>query len=365
MDSAAEHQAIANAMLEIGLRRLVGDKPAFVNLSPEMLHSICVQLLPADRVVLELLEDTEYGPETAKRVAELRKMGYRLAYDDFTFQPHQLPFVPHVDIVKIDVLDTPWSTVKREAQKIRVGHANITLLAEKVEDRTMFDQCLTVGFDLFQGYYFAKPQTFGSKGLDSRKLAILKLLSKLNKPDVSAHELEAVIALDPGLAARLLKLVNCASFGVSRKVDSIFLAIRMLGLERLQAFATVLAAASATNCDTRAVGDLGLIRARMCERVAKELGHQDLHKHFTVGLLSVLDALMDLPMSQIVPELSLSDDVTAALMAEGEGELIEALRLVTAYESGEWSDLPGDLPLDSLSEVYSAAVESTSALAAI
>lgn len=364
LDAAAEHQSIANAMLEIGLARLVGDKPAFFNLSADMVHSNCVQLLPSDRVVLELLEDTEYDAETAKRVAQLRQMGYRVAYDDFTFQPHQLPFTPHVDILKIDVLDTPWAKVKLEVAKIRAAGGKITLLAEKVEDRAMFDQCLAAGFDLFQGYYFSKPQTIGSKGLDSRKTAILKLLSTLNKPDVSASELEAAIALDPGLAARLLKLVNCASFGMSRKVDSIWLAIRMLGIERLQAFATVLAAASATGSDTRALGDLGLIRARMCEKVARELGHQDLHKHFTVGLLSVLDALMDLPMSQIVPELSLSDDVTAALMAEGDGELLESLRLVTSYETGGWTNLPNSLSLDCLTDVYADAVESTTALAA-
>ncbi len=364
LDSEAEHQSIANAMLEIGLKRLVGDKPAFFNLSADMVHSICVQLLPCDRVVLELLENTEYDTATAKRVTELRQMGYRLAYDDFTFQPHQLPFTPHVDILKIDVLDTPWATIKCEVDRIKKNGDKVTLLAEKVEDRQMFEQCLALGFELFQGYYFSKPQTLGSKGIDTRKSAILKLLGKLNKPDVSPHELEAAIALDPGLAARLLKLVNCASFGMSRKVDSIWIAIQMLGIQRLQAFATVLAASAATGSDTRALGDLGLIRARMCERVARELGHQDLHKHFTVGLLSVLDALMDLPMSQIVPELSLTDDVTAALMLEGDGELLESFRLVTKYESGEWADLPRELAPECLSEVYSQAVEGTSALAA-
>lgn len=364
LDAAAEHQAIVNAMIEIGLARLVGEKPAFFNLSPEMLHSVCVQLLPSERVVLELLENTEYDPRTARRIAQLRRLGYQVAYDDFTFQPHQLPFLQHVDLVKIDIVDTPWPIVQLGVEKMKASGAKMLLLAEKVEDRAMYERCLAVGFDLFQGYYFSKPQTVGTKGLSSRKTAVLKLLSKLNKPDVTADELEAAIALDPGLAARLLKLVNCASLGMSKKIDSIWVAIRMLGIERLQAFATVLAAASATGSDTRALGDLGLIRARMCERVARQMGHSDLHKHFTVGLLSVLDALMDIPMSQIVPELSLSDDVSAALMSEGDGELMESLRLVTAYERGGFPSLPGDdVPSELLTEVYTEAVEGTAALA--
>lgn len=362
LDLDAERQSILNAMVEIGLARLVGEKPAFFNLSPEMLVSVCTNLLPPGRVVLELLENTVLDEATGKRIAELKRMGYTIAYDDFTFQPHQLEFVGRVDIIKVDVMDTPWQLIERAMPKLKASGACI--LAEKVEDREVHDRCMKAGFDLFQGYYFSRPETLASKGVDTRKRAVLNLLSALNQPDATTDQLESAIALDPTLAARLLRLVNSAGFGVSRKVGSIRVAIQMLGIERLQAFATILAASGATGKDIRALGDLGLIRARMCERVARQLGYSDVHKHFTIGLLSVLDALLDMPMSGIVSELALSDDVAAALLdPTGTGEGCVALGLVTAYERGGWACLSDHrLNQGELSAAYSDAVAVTAAL---
>lgn len=358
MDATDEHRSILNAMVEIGLGRLVGDKPAFFNLSPEMLTSVCTSLLPPERVVLELLENTVLDEATAQRMAELKREGYQLAYDDFTFQPHQLAFVGRVDLIKVDVMDTPWNLVERAVPRLKA--AGTRLLAEKVEDRETHERCLKLGFDLFQGYYFSRPETLAAKGVDARKQAVLRLLNALNQPDATAAQLEAAIAGDAALAARLLKLVNSAGFGAARKIDSIRVAIQMLGIQRLQAFATVLAASGATGADNRTLGDLGLIRARMCERVSRQLGHGDPHKHFTIGLLSVLDALMNLPMSAIVAELALADDVAAALLDPSRSE---ELRVVTAYERGGWSAL-GHYALDSddLNQTYAQAVADTAAL---
>lgn len=362
LDTEAQHRSIVNALVEVGLARLAGDKPAFFNVSPEMLQSPCIDLFPPERVVIELLENTVLDEATERRMAELKAMGYRLAYDDFTFQPHQLPFISRVEIVKIDVVDTPWSLVQLGVTKMRA--AGVTLLAEKIEDRAMYEKCRAAGFDLFQGYYFSKPQTLTTKGIDHHASVVLKLLSKLNRPNVSAVELEEAIALDPTLAAKMLKMVNCAGFGTTRKIESLFTAIQLLGLQKLQAFATVLAAASVSASDGPVLSDLGLVRARMCERIATELGFENPHKHFTVGLLSVLDAMMDLPMAQIVAELSLSDDVAAALTrSDRAGDLGLVLRFAEAYERGSWSGIDDRLCGESLHQTYFQAVEGTYAIA--
>ena len=355
MDAADEHRSILNAMVEVGLGRLAGDKPAFFNLSPEMLMGVCTSLLPPDRVVLELLENTVLDAPVARRMNDLRREGYRLAYDDFTFQPHQIAFVGRVDLIKIDVMDTPWGLIEHAMPQLR--KTGTRLLAEKVEDREVHKRCLRAGFDLFQGYYFSRPETLVAQGIDARRRAVLNLLSALNRPNASAVQIETALGGDPALAARLLKLVNRAGFGVARKVDSIRVAIGLLGIPRLQAFATVLAAANATGGDNRTLSDLGLVRARLCERVAVQLGREDPNKAFTIGLLSVLDALMNLPMATIVEELALSDDVAVALL-QPEG-CIE-LRVATAYERGGWSDLRG-LRLDEndLNRTYAEAVAAT------
>jgi EAL and modified HD-GYP domain-containing signal transduction protein len=361
LTSEAEHRSLVNALIEVGLTRLAGDKLAFFNVSPELLQSVCIGLLPPDRVVVELLENTVLDAATQVRMNQLRQMGYRLAYDDFTFQPHQLPFIPKVQLIKVDVMDTPWSLIEMGLPRMKAS--GVTLLAEKVEDRTMYNKCCALGFDLFQGYYFSKPQTIVAKGINHRTRTILDLLGKLNRPDVSATELENAIAHDPTLAAKLLKMVNCAGFGATHKIGSIFTAIQMLGLQKLQAFATVLAAASVASAEGHALSDLGLVRARMCERIARELGMEHPHKHFTVGLLSVLDAMMDLPMPQIVAELALSADVSAALTrSKSAGDLGRVLQLAIAYERGAWKGMEGRLNARGLGQTYSDAVESTCAV---
>ncbi len=358
LDEADEHRSLLNSMVEVGLARLVGEKPAFFNLSPKMLGSVCTNLLPPGRVVLELLEDTVMDEATSRRIDELKGEGYTLAYDDFTFQPHQIPFVGRVGLIKVDVMDTPWCMIQKGLPALR--RAGVRLLAEKVEDRETYERCLGAGFELFQGYYFARPETLAAKGVETRQRALLKLLSTLNRPNATAAQLETAVAQDAALAARLLKLVNSAGFGVSRRVESIRVAIQMLGTARLQAFATVLAASGATGTDDRALSDLGLVRARLCERIATQLGHGDAHKHFTIGLLSVLDALMRLPMAQIVGELSLTEDVSAALL---DPNLCDELRIVTALERGDWSVLAGyALDEGDLSRSYAAAVADTAAL---
>ncbi|RYG21249.1 HDOD domain-containing protein [bacterium] len=362
LSAEAEHRSIVNAVVEVGLSRLAGSKLAFFNVSPQMLHSVCIELLPPDRVVLELLENTVLDAATERRMAQLKSKGYRLAYDDFTFQPHQLPFMSKVGLVKIDVMDTPWQHVQAGVARMKAN--GVVLLAEKVEDRAMYDRCVLAGFDLFQGYFFSKPQTVTAKGIDPQTAVVLKLLNKLNRPDVSAAELEEAIAHDPTLAAKLLKMVNSAGFGTTQKIGSVFTAIQMLGIQKLQAFATVLAASSVATPGSQACGDLGLVRARMCERMARDLNLEKPHKHFTVGLLSVLDAMMDLPMRQIVAELSLSDDVTEALIdPRSPGNLGRVLRLAKAFERGAWSGFGGGLNLNSLNQTYSDAVEGTFAMA--
>lgn len=363
LDSAGENQALLNALVEIGLERLVGEKLAFFNLSRRMLESAGTSLLPAKKVVIEILEDTVLEPTVKSKIDQLRGAGYPVAYDDFTFQPHQMPFAACVDLIKVDVMGLPWKEIAKGVPFLK--SRGIVLLAEKVETREMYEQCKAIGFDLFQGYFFSKPETLSSTGADTTQKAVLSLLNELNQPQVTATKLEAAIALDPVLAARLLRLVNCASFGASQRIDSIRIAIQLLGIARLQAFATVLAATRTTTGTSRALGDLGLIRARLCEKIACSFGDPEPHKYFTIGLLSVLDALMGLPMTEIVSQLSLSAEVSQALLSNtGPGAMV--LHMAKAFEAGKWKTLAkAKLDRGALQETYLSAVADAAALSSV
>lgn len=352
LDERTSAQALVNALAEIGLERLAGSHPAYFNVSPGLLHDPALRLLPAHRVVLEILEDTPATPENIDAIGRLRSAGYSVALDDFTFAPNQMEFIPHVDLIKVDVLATPWSRVIAGIPNLKTRVPR--LLAEKVEDRPMFRKCREAGFHYFQGYFFAKPETMESRALPPSRVALLRVLSEVHKPNARAEDVERAVACDAGLALRLLRLVNSAAMALPRRIDSIRTAVSLLGARRIQALA-VLLAASARSDSPPSLGSIALNRARACEAVARKMGCDDLAVHFTVGLLSVLDAMLDVPMSIVVEHLPLTDEVSAALLdPHGTSPAALALHAVLRHEEGDWENLVGSgVDVQMLTEIYS------------
>lgn len=358
--------ALTTAVVELGLEYLVGSRRAFVNIPQELVVGDYLQLLPPDRVVIELLETVAPTPEVVGAVKKLKDQGYTIALDDFVFEDDLDPLIDLADIIKVDVIAVDPAAFKPQIFKLR--KRGITLLAEKVETHPMFRVCRSMGFELFQGYFFAQPELMRGKGAPSG-LAVMELLSKLQDPEVRFAELEELINRDVSLNYRLLKLVHSAYVGVGGAVDSVGQALAFLGTRRTLALVSLLAM-SGMNDKPDELLITAMVRARLCELMATAAGLGPPEKYFTVGLMSVIDALLDTKMEELLPELPLSEEINAALLRlEPTMPMVQMLECVFAIERGEWANaIFRDVPAATLANSYVAAVrwavETNQALAA-
>jgi c-di-GMP phosphodiesterase len=328
----ATAQVLVNTFLELGLDTLVGAKRAFVNLTRDFLLQDYSLVFPTDRVVLEVLEDIAVDDDVLAALRNLSAQGYTIALDDFFYQEHLRPLVELADIIKIDVLASGRTTVAEQVELLR--QYDVPLLAEKVETQEDFTYYKTLGFEYFQGYFFCRPDVVKGQRSPTNRLVILELLAKLQRPGTTFRELEALISRDVSLSYKVLRAANAAIYTQARKVESIHQALRLVGLTAMTNIVSLFLLA---NIDDKPHELLvtAMVRAKMCEQLARLMQQGNSATFFIVGLLSVLDAFMDRPMPDILPALPLADEIVAALLAH-EGMLGATLHCVLAYEQGDW-----------------------------
>ena len=339
-DGVHEHMSadvIASSLLGIGLSTLSGDRVAFINFGRDQLLSDSWTLFDRDKIVIELLEHVRCDAETIAACERLVKAGYRLALDDYVHADSSA-LLPLASIVKIDVLGKSADELRAIRAEL-AGH-QVRLLAERVETAAVRDLCAGLGFDLFQGFLFSRPETVSKRDVSAGQLAVMRLLNLLQDTKTSDADLEAAFETDVALCYKLLRIVNAASVG-GRGVKSIAHAIRMIGRQSLHRWLTVMLVASVgqQGSVTHEVALTALTRARLCEsvvRVAPAPRNGD--SAFIVGLLSLLDVLLDMPMQTVLSRLELSEDIARALLEEG-GPYAAPLKLVRAYELGEWEQV--------------------------
>lgn len=327
----ATSQLLVNALMEIGLPRLVGGHPAFVNLTERFIIEGLPNAMAPEQVVLEVLEDVLPGPELLAALHRLKQDGYTIALDDFEYDDSKRPLVELASLIKLDVLSLSPQKLRRHVSTLKAF--NIPLLAEKVETQEAFHSCKALGFDYFQGYFFCKPDLVKGERIPACRTLILHLLARIQDPAVEFKELADLIAQDVSFSYRILRYINSAQFGISRKIESIQSAATLVGLQRIKTWLTILAM---SQIDDKPYELLltSLIRARMCESLAKDAG-QSSSSAFVTGLFSALDALTDQPLEDVLPSLPLADDINRALLGH-EGMLGQLLALVLAYEAGDW-----------------------------
>ncbi len=346
-------QSLVTSLVDIGLNRLAGDVKAFINVDQNLLLSGALEILPKDRVVLELLETLEATPENLSAVKLLRAEGFSFALDDFVANLNTRAFVPYSSILKFDVV----AHGNRLADEVRhAQRTGVMLLAEKVETASQFERCKGFGFELYQGYYFSRPEIVKGRSIPPNKLAVLDIVSKLHNPDLNLVELEDLITAELALAHRLLRMVKSAYLGIHCNVTSIRQAIMFLGLNTVATLATLLAM-SASSSKPKELMITAFVRARMCELLARVPKLESTDCYFTVGLLSVIDALLDAPMADLVAQLPLSPEMNAALIGDDtSSDLACTLHTVLAFEDGRWDSFTSGHTLGEVSLAYREAV---------
>lgn len=333
----ASSQVIFNTFMDIGLENIVGSHPAFINLPRHYFTGEQPMPMSSEQVVLELLEDIEPSPEVIAGMDLLISKGFTIALDDFRFTPEHIPMIERARYIKVDVLDHSVAELTEQVATLRPF--NVTLLAEKVETIEQFELCQSLGFGLFQGFYFSRPHIIKNRPLPSNRLLLLQLLAKLQNPDSEFKEIEQLILQDAALSYRLLRYINSATFALRREVASIHQAIILLGINSIRNWSSLLMMSRINNEKPLELMVTSLVRARMCELVGESKGLGDKTQFFTVGLLSILDALLDRPMEELLDQLPLTAPLKLALLYS-EGKLGGVLQNVRLYERGEWDAMP-------------------------
>ena len=332
-DAYATTQVILNAFAEFGLEQIVGDRLCLLNMTREFLVGELPLPFEPDGVVLEVLETVEINDEVIAGVAALVRRGFRIALDDFVYGSGHERLLGLASYVKLDVLGVDPRTIVTAVHEIR-RYPNVRLLAERIETRSQLDAALALGFDLFQGHIFARPQTLTAVSVNPSRMRRLELFTALTSADADLDAIVPIVTADPALSFRVLRATNSASNGLTRKVSSIREAVTVLGYERIRQWVVLLMASDvAATSPERLAGTL--TRARLCQLIAE---HIDVPADaaFTVGLLSGVAELLAEPIEELAPRLPVTKEIAAALV-DGSGRLGTVLRLAQAYER---SDLP-------------------------
>lgn len=334
-DFLATAHVIQNAFTQFGLDKVLGSRLGFINVNADLLLSDVIELLPAKQVVLEILETVDITPQVIERCIALRSKGFQFALDDvIEITPQYQAILPHIQFVKLDLMMASPEQINRA---VRALHAYpVQLLAEKIDSVEQRDRCMQLGFDLFQGYFFAKPCIMSGKKPTPSQSALLRLLSLVHG-DADTSEIETAFKLAPDLAMNLLKLVNSVAGGVRTKIDSVARAITLLGRRQLERWVQLLVFTQQDGV-TGTVSPLAqtaAIRGKLMELVARKRYPHDRILHdqaFMVGMLSLLDALFNQPLNELISPLNLSDEVRDALLHH-KGLLGQLLTHAEAVES--------------------------------
>lgn len=350
----ATSQVLLNSFVEIGLPKLVGERSAFINLTRKFLLNDELLPPPSERIVLEVLEGMTVDAELIGAVAGLSRKGYTIALDDFIFNEELRPLVELADIIKIDLRALDQATLHEHVALLR--EFPLKLLAEKVETPEEFDLCKELGFELFQGYFLCCPRNIKGKCLPANRANTLKLVSSLQRNDIGIDELEHIISQDITLGYKLMRYLNSAAFFGRKEISSIRHAIVYLGHRSIRNWATLIALAEIDDKPVELIST-SLVRARMCELLVEATGIDGAHGAFTVGMFSVLDAMMDAPLDELVAELPFSDEISIALLNH-QGPYGAALQSTIAYDRGEWAHIKSAPPIgEEIANIYVSSVE--------
>jgi c-di-GMP-related signal transduction protein len=335
--SASTTEVLSNSLMAVGLDKLVGKKKAFVNFGRELLLNGFPSVLPKEQTVIEVLESVEPDPLILAACENLRRQGYLLALDDFVVASGQEAFLRNAHVIKVEIGSLP--SMRKHEELVRAYHGQgLKMLAEKVETYEEFSQARKVGYDYFQGFFFARPKVVSTQQIPTIKFNCLRLLQAIVQPELDYMHLANLISADVALTYKLLRYINSALYSPTTRIESVRQALMFPGEDQLRKWVAMAAIPKAATDKPEELLTASLVRAWMCESLARFTGLARPAEAFLMGLFSFLDALLDRPLDEALAEVNLAPSISAALLgsAPEDDSLTAIYDVVRSYDAGEW-----------------------------
>ena len=344
-DNDEASRATLDRSLLMGLDVLCDGRRAFVNCTRDTLIKGLVTLLPSTITVVEILESVPSDPDVLAACQSLKDAGYLIALDDYVADDPREALAEIADIIKVEMQLT--TEEQRLALIKRFGPTRCRLLAEKIETHAEFVRARDQGFVYFQGYFFRRPEMMNTHDMPANRMNYLRMLQEVSRPDLDSGALEKLIKAEASVCYRLLRYLNSAIFGFKSEIHSVRHALSMLGERDVRRWVRLVAAVGAGQETTSDLVLSALVRARFGELLSARVPHGD-SDLFLLGLLSLIDAMLEMPMEEVLEKLPLDHETKAVLLGQP-SQLRPVYQLMLARESGEWAasaELSRSLHLD-------------------
>jgi EAL and modified HD-GYP domain-containing signal transduction protein len=328
----ATRAMIDNAVI-FGLERLTGGLPAFINCARESLIEQYVNILPPSMTVLELVEGLEPSPSLIAACEHLKALGYRLALEGLSWLPGFAPLVSLADYIKVDF--TQLASAGRQYMRENLCAGSVALIAQKVETQEDYQRAREEGFTLFQGYYFCRPMLMENRKIPANRVFQIEILELLQNETLDMAKLSHLVKRDPSLAYRVLRLVNATAGVLRQEVSSIEAAMSAVGEEAFRRIATIAITSELSDEQPTEVLRMAYVRGRFCELAAFGCSLNPTEQYL-LGMMSLLPAMMGLPMDELAPSLPLRDGIREALKGADIPER-GLLQWLEFYERGDWT----------------------------
>ncbi|MEW5126423.1 HDOD domain-containing protein [Citrobacter freundii] len=337
----ATSKMISDQFLCIPIHRIAGKHSSFINVPHQMIISGLVDTLPGEKVVIEILEDVVPDDALFSAVKSMHEKGYQLALDDFTLDSAWNRFMPYISVIKFDVREKHQNEIFQYIKDNKPLLKGIQFLAEKVETREEYDRYCQAGFSLFQVFFFSRPEIMKNKCLSQNPLTLSRLMMEVHRESPDFATLERLFKSDLTLSYKIMRYVRNILFkthGINQS-DNLTLKqmLMFLGCNELRRFVSVAALASMSTSGVSELYHQSIVRGKFCELICGKIDKTSLsYNAFICGLFSLLDVILELPMADLIKQITIPENVTDAL-CEQKGELFTILNLSLCYEKLDWN----------------------------
>ncbi len=335
----ATSSLLSSSFFTVGIENISNGKQVFINFTEELLLRGIPMMFPEEKVIVEILESVPPTDAVISACQNLQEKGYALALDDFIYDRNLVPLIEIAKFIKVDFRLTPMEEIATLVSALKKYPCR--LLAEKIETHQEFNQAKEMGFEFFQGYFFARPEVLRNKEISSSQLVLIKLICEINKAEFDINNLETLINQDISISYKLLKYLNSSYFSRVQPISSIKQAITFLGEYGIRMFVSLIVASKLSEQKPSELIRVSMIRANVLFRIGEELNLPSTEL-FILGMFSLIDAMLDNSMENLVGQLPLTPDVQEALVGRT-GKLFPFLHLIESYETCNWDCLEDDV----------------------